>query len=149
MNDPKPPRAEDGAYAGDLSPLESWEILGNDANAILIDVRTDAEFAYVGVPDLTSLTKDTKFVSWALFPDNKVNPQFLDQLTAAVPDQDTMILFLCRSGVRSRFAAAAATRAGYHLCYNILEGFEGDRNSAGHRGTIGGWKLARLPWLQA
>lgn len=148
MSIPKLPSAEDGAYAGDIQPRESWEILGNDASAVLIDVRTDAEFSYVGVPDLASLGKETKFVSWLLFPNNQTNPQFLEQIAMMVPDQDAQILFLCRSGVRSRFAAEAATKAGYRRCFNILEGFEGDRNSAGHRSTIGGWKVAKLPWVQ-
>ena len=148
MSNPIPPRAEDGAYAGDIKPRESWEILEKDANAVLIDVRTDAEFAYVGIPDLASLGKETKFVSWVMFPNNQVNPQFLQQIAMAAPDQDAQILFLCRSGVRSRFAAEAVTKAGYYRCYNILEGFEGDRNSTGHRSTIGGWKVAKLPWTQ-
>lgn len=148
MSNPKQPRAEDGAYAGDIQPRDSWEILQNDANAVLIDVRTDAEFAYVGVPDLAHLGKELKFVSWLLFPNNQTNPQFLDQIAIVAPDQDAQILFLCRSGVRSRYAAEAATRAGYRRCYNILEGFEGDRDSSGHRSTIGGWKVAKLPWVQ-
>ncbi len=148
MSNPQLPCAKEGAYEGDLEPRECWEFLENDANAVLIDVRTDAEFAYVGVPDLTCLGKDTKFISWVLFPKNEANPRFLEQLTDIASDLDTNILFLCRSGVRSRFAAAAATKAGYSHCYNILEGFEGDRDLAGHRGTIGGWKMARLPWIQ-
>lgn len=149
MSNPKLPSAEEGAYAGDLGPRECWEILENDTKAVLIDVRTDAEFAYVGVPDLTSIGKDTKFVSWVLFPKNEANPQFIEQLAAVAPDRDARILFLCRSGIRSRFAAAAVTKAGYRHCYNILEGFEGDRDSAGHRSSIGGWKMSRLPWVQA
>ena len=148
MSDVKLPSAEEGAYAGDLDPRESWKVLKNDSKAMLIDVRTDAEFAYVGVPDLTRLGKETCFVSWVLFPDNRVNPEFLDQCAHAAPDQDTPILFLCRSGVRSRYAAEAATKAGYQRCYNVLEGFEGDRNAEGHRGIIGGWKVAGLPWGQ-
>ena len=148
MSDPIPPRAEDGAYAGDIEPRESWKILQKDTNAVLVDVRTDAEFSYVGVPDLSSLGKETKLISWILFPNNEVNPEFLDQLASVVPERDAQILFLCRSGVRSRFAASAVTEAGYDRCYNVLEGFEGDKNPAGHRSTIGGWKVAGLPWVQ-
>ena len=148
MSNPTPPRAEDGAYAGDKAPQESWETLQKDTKSVLIDVRTDAEFSYVGVPDLSSLGKETKFASWILFPNNEINPEFLRHLVVAAPDQETQMLFLCRSGVRSRFAAATATEAGYGNCYNILEGFEGDKNSAGHRSTIGGWKVAGLPWVQ-
>lgn len=149
MNKPKLPSAEEGAYAGDLNPRESWEVLENDANAVLVDVRTDAEFAFVGFPDLTGLGKETKFASWILFPSEEVNPAFIEQLAVVAPDRNAQILFLCRSGVRSRFAAAAGSKTGYSRCYNILEGFEGDMNSTGHRGTIGGWKVAGLPWTQS
>jgi rhodanese-related sulfurtransferase len=145
---PKPPRAEDGAYSGDMTPADTWKTLSSDAAAVLVDVRTDAEFAYVGVPDLASIGKETKFVSWVLFPGGNANPQFLEQLRAAAPDTKAPILFLCRSGVRSRYAAAAAIQGGYQDCYNILEGFEGDKDAAGHRGTVGGWKVAGLPWKQ-
>ncbi len=148
MNKSNLPRAEDGAYAGDVTPRETWEILENDAGAVLIDVRTDAEFQYVGVPDLATLSKETKFVPWLQFPDNKANPNFFMELAVAAPDRDVPVLLICRSGVRTRAAAAAATNAGYNLCYNVLEGFEGDRDPAGHRGNIGGWKVAGLPWTQ-
>ena len=148
MNKPKPPRAEDGAYAGDKTPQETWEALADASGAVLVDVRTDAEFAYVGVPDLAGLGKETKFAPWVLFPGGDANPNFMEQLKAAQPDPEKPVLFLCRSGVRSRFAAAAATLAGYTNCYNILEGFEGDKDPDGHRGTVGGWKVAGLPWTQ-
>ena len=148
MSKPKPPKAEDGAYAGDLTPKETWAALKSEAGAVLVDVRTDAEFSYVGVPDLETLGQETKFVSWVIFPKNDRNPDFLDQLAAAAPDKSAKVMFLCRSGVRSRFAAKTATDAGYQDCYNILEGFEGDKDTAGHRGTIGGWKVAGLPWKQ-
>ncbi len=148
MSNPQLPSAEEGAFTGDLTPVECWDILKKNSDAVLIDVRTDAEFVYVGVPDLASLGKEAKFVSWMLFPKNEPNPQFVEQLAAVAPDRDACLLFLCRSGIRSRFAAAAASKAGYRQCYNILQGFEGDRNSAGHRNTIGGWKMAKLPWIQ-
>ena len=148
MNKPKPPRAEDGAYAGDMTPQQTWDVMQSDAGAVLVDVRTNAEFQYVGVPDLSTLGGETKFVCWVLFPGGKANPDFLDQLADVAPDKQAQVLFMCRSGVRSRFAAAAATEAGFAHCYNILEGFEGDKDSDGHRGTIGGWKVAGLPWTQ-
>ena len=145
---PKLPSAEDGAYLGDASAKDTWEMLAAEPAATLVDVRTDAEFSYVGVPDLVALGKETKFVSWVLFPGGNANPGFIVQLRATAPDPSAPVLFLCRSGVRSRFAAAAATAAGYQRCYNILEGFEGDKDAAGHRGTVGGWKVAGLPWKQ-
>lgn len=149
MSESKLPSSEDGAYAGDLAPQQCWQLLKNDSKTILIDVRTEAEFAYVGVPDISSLNKSAKFIPWVLFPDNRLNPDFLAQCNAAAPDRDSPILFLCRSGVRSRFAAAAATRAGYQHCYNVLEGFEGDKDTSGHRNSIGGWRVAGLPWVQS
>ena len=144
----KLPSAEDGDYAGELTPAESWQALTNLPDAVLIDVRTDAEFSYVGHPDLTALGGEVKLVSWVLFPGGGGNPDFLGQLHAAAPDKTAKVMFLCRSGVRSRFAAQAATQAGYADCYNVLEGFEGDKDASGHRGTVGGWKVAGLPWKQ-
>lgn len=148
MSKSKLPSAEQGDYKGDLGPRQSWQIL-QQPEAVLVDVRTDAEFAYVGVPDISSLGKEVKFVSWILFPENKPNEDFLKQMASAAPDTESPVLFLCRSGVRSRFAAAAATRAGYRECYNILEGFEGDKDNNGHRNTIGGWRVTGLPWSQS
>lgn len=149
MSESKLPSSEAGAYAGDLLPRECWELLKNDSSAVLIDVRTDAEFAYVGIPDISSLNKQAQFVPWIRFPDNSPNPDFLAQCHAVAPDQHAPVLFLCRSGIRSRFAAAAATDAGYSNCYNVLEGFEGDKDMHGHRNSIGGWRVAGLPWVQS
>ncbi|MCP4494771.1 MAG: rhodanese-like domain-containing protein [Gammaproteobacteria bacterium] len=148
MDNSKQPTAEEGAYAGDITPQQSWDMLVAEADAILIDVRTDAEFAYVGIPDLAGLSKKPALVSWVLFPDNRLNSDFLVQVAEVTTDKNAPLLFLCRAGVRSRFAAAAVTKAGYHSCYNILQGFEGDKNSVGHRGRTGGWKVAGLPWQQ-
>ena len=149
MSESKLPTSDDGAYAGDLAPQQCWELLRNDSRAVLIDVRTEAEFAYVGVPDISSLSKTTKFAPWILFPDNRPNADFLAQCKAAAPDPHSPVLFLCRSGIRSRFAAAAATEAGYTHCYNVLEGFEGDKDINGHRNSIAGWRVAGLPWVQS
>ncbi len=148
MNNSNLPRAEDGSYAGDITPHETWKILETDINALLIDVRTDAEFTYVGTPSIENLGKKTIFIPWLLFPGNNTNPNFILQLTTSVPNRYVPLLFICRSGIRSRFAAATATSVGFNPCYNVLEGFEGDRDSFGHRGTIGGWKVAGLPWNQ-
>ena len=107
MNEPKPPRAEDGAYAGDTTPRKTWAQLKSNASAVLVDVRTDAEMDYVGFPELNTLGKKAKVASWVLFPGGKKNPEFVAHLEAAVPDKNASVYFLCRSGVRSRFAAAA------------------------------------------
>ncbi|MBM10438.1 MAG: sulfurtransferase [Magnetovibrio sp.] len=148
MDKPIAPTAEEGAYAGDLSPRDTWDMLQNQKAASLIDVRTDAECAYVGLPVLDDLGKDVKIISWTLFPGGNKNPYFVTELNSAAPDKDADLFFLCRSGVRSRFAAALATEIGYRNSYNILEGFEGDKDENGHRGSVNGWKVAGLPWKQ-
>lgn len=142
------PRSEDGAYAGDATPREAWSWLRAEPDTVLVDVRTDAEFNYVGRPDLSSIGKDVALVMWVTFPDGARNPDFIAQIKAAGFAPDQKILFLCRSGVRSRHAAAAMSDAGFPNCFNVLEGFEGDKDAAGHRGTVGGWKAAGLPWTQ-
>lgn len=139
--------AGDG-YAGDIKPKDAWEILQNDPDACLIDVRTDAEWRYVGLPKLDKLGKSSYCVSWQVFPDNKLNERFVEQVKAKGVRTDQPLLLLCRSGQRSKHAAIALTAAGYERCYNVAEGFEGDRDGGGHRGSVGGWKVAGLPWDQ-
>lgn len=138
----------DGAYAGDISPSRAWEILEGDAGAVLVDVRTPAEWTYVGIPDLRSLGKQPVMVPWALYPSNQINPAFAAEIAAAGIDADAPVLFICRSGVRSRAAAIAMTAHGFGTCYNVAHGFEGDPDDQRHRGTVSGWKVEGLPWLQ-
>lgn len=135
-------------YAGDISPQEAWEMLSEKTEAIMIDVRTTAEWAYVGYPDLSGLGKQTGFAEWVTFPQMMPNEEFVEQVRGMAPTPDTPIVMVCRSGVRSIAAAEAMTAAGYTACYNMLEGFEGDKNGAGHRGLVGGWKQAGLSWIQ-
>ena len=136
------------AYAGDVAPDDAWRILEEDPRAVLIDVRTDAEWAYVGSPDLSKLGKAVVRLSWQEFPEMEINPNFVDQLNAAGVEKDQTLLFICRSGARSKSAALAMTEAGFPECHNVAEGFEGDRDSGGHRGMANGWKQRRLPWVQ-
>ena len=138
----------DATYAGNKTPQEAWELLKAEPGAVLIDVRTDAEWSYVGVPDLKAVGKDVKLIPWKLFPTGQVNDRFAEQLLALGVPKDATLLFLCRSGVRSIAAAEAATAAGFTRALNVTEGFEGDKDAAGHRGTVGGWKVAGLPWTQ-
>lgn len=138
----------DAGYAGDINPTDAWTTLRDDPSAVLVDVRTPAEWAYVGVPDLSGLGKQPYFVPWALFPSMQINPDFADQVSTAGVRPDQTVLFLCRSGVRSRSAAIAMTAQGFGRCYNVAEGFEGDPDGAKHRGTLNGWKTAGLPWVQ-
>ena len=140
-------------YAGDVSPDEAWTILKQDAKAQLVDVRTTAEWAFVGTPDLSRLGRGVHRVEWQIFPQMSVNPDFVarveDRLRSSGADSGTAILFLCRSGGRSRAAAIALTAAGYARALNVSGGFEGDLDAEGHRGTAGGWKAAKLPWRQS
>ena len=135
-------------YAGDLSVKQAWDLLSENPKAQLVDVRTDAEFSYVGSPDLSSLGKEVLAVQWKIFPDMDINPEFVDQVSSSGVDKDAPLLFLCRSGVRSLGAAEAMTEAGFRECYNVAGGFEGDRDAEGHRGTVTGWKVDGLPWRQ-
>jgi rhodanese-related sulfurtransferase len=139
--------ADDG-YAGDVSPSEAWDILTSESDATLVDVRTKAEWTFVGIPDLSSLGKQVATVEWQQFPAMDVNPQFTDAVSDVCESKEAPILFLCRSGQRSRSAAIAMTALGYSRCYNVSEGFEGDKDGERHRGKVGGWKVAGLPWAQ-
>jgi rhodanese-related sulfurtransferase len=134
-------------YAGDLSPTDAFRRVA-DGDAVLVDVRTAAEWSYVGAPDLSGIGRELVRIEWVSFPDGARNAAFLEQLEAEGVGQDTHVLFLCRSGVRSVAAAEAATAAGWANAYNITDGFEGPTDAAGHRGTSAGWKAAGLPWRQ-
>lgn len=126
-------------YAGAVTPAEAHGLM--QAGAALVDVRTKPELQYVGqVPGSVA-------VEWQTWPGGRENTEFLGQLGAVVP-KDRPVMFLCRSGVRSHAAADAATRAGWREAYNILEGFEGDKDTEQHRGAVGGWRKAGLPWTQ-
>ena len=135
-------------YAGELSVKQAWDLLSENPKAQLVDVRTDAEFAYVRSPDLSSLDKKVLCVHWQIFPDMDFNPEFVNQVSSSCVDKDAPLLFICRSGVRSLGAAEAMTAAGFRECYNVAGGFEGDRDAEGHRGTVTGWKVDGLPWRQ-
>jgi rhodanese-related sulfurtransferase len=127
-------------YAGALLPAEAHKLM--QAGATLVDVRTKPEIQYVGrVPGSLA-------VEWQTYPGNRENPEFIGELAASVP-KDTPVMFLCRSGARSHAAAEAAARAGWKEAYNVLEGFEGDKDAAQHRNTVGGWRKAGLPWAQS
>ena len=137
----------DASYAGDVMPADAWALLQDNPDAVLVDVRTDAEWRFVGTPDLGPLDKQVQLVPWQLFPDGRPNPDFVGAV-AGLLEMDQPVLFLCRSGVRSKAAAMALTAAGYGPCYNVAQGFEGDKDAEAHRGRTGGWKHAGLPWRQ-
>jgi rhodanese-related sulfurtransferase len=131
-------------YKGDITPSEAFERLNADPKAVVLDVRTVPEWVYVGVPAVDRLVR----VSWQIFPTMEINPRFVEMVKEAGVSPDSQVLCLCRSGSRSAFAAQALAAAGFENCYNIAEGFEGNRDDRGHRGTVGGWKSAGLPWVQ-
>jgi rhodanese-related sulfurtransferase len=135
-------------HAGDVTPDEAWALLEEDPAAVLVDVRTRAEWTYVGIPDLADADKQPVLLEWTQL-DGRPNPSFLDDLAAEVGDRDAPVLFLCRSGARSAAAAAAATAAGFTRAHNVAGGFEGDLDGSRHRGTTGGWKASGLPWVQS
>ncbi len=131
---------------------EVWENLAANAQAVLIDVRTYAEWSYVGCVDLSSIGKRPILLEWLSFPGGQINGQFVEQLKAELEKlgigQEADLYFLCRSGARSQAAAIAMTEAGYSRCHNVIEGFEGSLDADQHRGTTSGWKAEGLPWSQ-
>jgi rhodanese-related sulfurtransferase len=136
------------AYAGDITPEQAWKLLSDNAEAVLVDVRTDAEWRLVGVPDLSSLGRDVVYIEWNTVNGTR-NENFVAELLEQVPARaDRPVVFLCRSGNRSIGAAEAATEAGIAPSYNVLDGFEGHLDDVGHRGGTG-WRAIGLPWKQS
>ncbi len=125
--------------AGLLTPAETWQLF-KAGEIELVDTRTLAE------RDLIGYVPGSVPIEWYDYPAKKTNEAFLEQLRAKV-EADRPVAFLCRSGVRSHHAAALATANGYRAAFNILEGFEGDRNPQGQR-VVAGWRVAGLPWRQ-
>src|SRR5690242_4181206 len=132
----------------DVSPRAVWETLKSDPRAQLIDVRTDAEWNYVGLPDLSETGKQAVLIPWQLYPAMQVNASFVEHLRRSGLTPEHRLYFLCRSGVRSVAAAKAAQAAGFPHAYNIADGFEGPPDADGHRGAEAGWKAEGLPWRQ-
>lgn len=130
------------SYSGDLTPAEAHAMLQERPEAVLIDVRTEAEWTWVGVPDVPG----TRFVEWNSWPSGEPNPQFVEQAGSGL-DPSQPILCLCRSGARSAAAATVLTAAGHSEVYNVADGFEGGHDHQGHR--TGGWRGAGLPWRQS
>ncbi len=140
------------SYAGDVSCQQCWESLSDDPKSQLIDVRTSAEWNFVGYPDLSAIGREPILIEWQRYPDMAVNQNFAAALSSELGTRgaslDTPLFFLCRSGARSQSAAVAMTAAGYTKAYNVAGGFEGARGAGGHRGTVEGWKFDGLPWVQ-
>lgn len=137
-----------GKFVGDVSPQEAWEHLNADFDAVLIDVRTQAEWGFVGVPDLAELGREVVKIEWQTFPGMQPNVSFLDQVGAEGLSPRQPLFLLCRTGGRSLQAAKLLAENGF-TTYNVAEGFEGALDGDGHRGTSRGWKAAGLPWRQS
>ena len=139
-------------YAGDLLAVDAYALLESDASAVLIDVRTSAEWSYVGTPDIHSLGKTPLFLEWQSYPSMAVDADFAGCLAALMQSRGVSrgapLVFMCRSGARSRQAAIAMTAAGWGPCFNISDGFEGPLDGSRRRGGAGGWKAGGLPWTQ-
>lgn len=130
------------SYQGALLPTEAYQLFQELPGAQLVDVRSNAELDWVGrIPGAIEIELRS-------YPGMQPNPDFLDQLSSQL-DKASPVMFICRSGVRSSHAATIASQVGFADCYNVLEGFEGDKDETGHRGTQSGWKVAGLPWEQS
>ena len=153
MGQGKKSGSSDAGYAGDLDAREAWQLLKAEDKSVLVDVRTRAEWSFVGVPDLSSLDKETILLEWQSFPPSPRPAAFADELAAEFGrrgiDRASPVLFLCRSGNRSRAAAIACTEAGFQRCHNVSDGFEGALDEERHRNTLNGWKRSGLPWMQS
>jgi rhodanese-related sulfurtransferase len=136
------------SYAGDLTPQQTYQLLQDDPRAVLVDVRTTAEWNFVGLPDLAELDRKVACVEWTTFPAGAPNPRFLEQLAEAGVEPGVPVAFICRSGVRSAAAAELATAHGLGPAYNVSDGFEGPPDDEAHRGAQAGWKASGLPWRQ-
>lgn len=146
---------DSGPGVVELSPVECWDRLSATEDAVLVDVRTRPEWAFVGVPDVEALARKLVLSEWRRYPDMSVNTGFAEalrnELGGTLPSE---LLFICRSGARSleaarAVAAEAAERGERITCINVAEGFEGDLDGTRHRGATNGWKARGLPWRQS
>jgi len=141
------------AEIGNIEVGEVWNRLKSDPKSMLIDVRTRAEWAFVGLADLSEIGKTPVLIEWQVYPSNEIDPQFVkklsDELANRGADLESDLFFVCRSGQRSFSAASVMAEAGYKSCHNVADGFEGPMDGDQHRGMIAGWKAKRLPWAQS
>jgi len=144
---------DDEKAVDDVDVETTWQGLVSRPKSQLIDVRTRAEWTYVGLPDLGSIAKRPVLVEWQTFPDQAVDPRFIERLAGELKalgvEKDDELFFICRSGGRSLAAAKAMAELGYRACHNVAGGFEGPLDDDRHRGSVLGWKAAGLPWLQS
>jgi rhodanese-related sulfurtransferase len=139
-------------FAGDVSVEDAYSLLEKDPRATLVDVRTQPEWQFIGAPDLSSLGKSPVFLQWQVYPAMAVAADFVESLSGELRrrglDETAPVIFLCRSGARSRHAAIAMAKAGWSRCYNVADGFEGPLDAERHRNAASGWRARGLPWTQ-
>jgi len=142
----------EAVHIQDVPVEEVWARLEKDPGSVLIDVRTRAEWTFVGLPDLDKIGKRVLTVEWQTSPDSKIDAGFPERLTAVLDaagaNKDSELFFICRSGARSRMAAEAIASVGYQRCRNVADGFEGPLDADRHRGQVAGWKAAGFSWVQ-
>jgi rhodanese-related sulfurtransferase len=139
--------ATSGRFLGNIGSIQTWQALQSQPEAVLVDIRTRAEWTYVGGPDLSSLGKSVIQVEWQVFPSMERNPRFVRELQAQGIAPGRLVYLICRSGIRSRDAAEFLAARGY-TTYNVAEGFAGPLDDNGHRGASG-WRAEQLPWKQS
>ncbi len=132
----------------DVTPRAAYQALAEDTDAILVDVRTDAEWNFVGLPDLAEVGKQVALIPWQVYPSMQVNGGFVEQLHRAGATPLSKLYFICRSGARSLAAGQTAQQHGFPHAFNVADGFEGPVDQDGHRGSVAGWKADGLPWRQ-
>ena len=140
-------------YAGDVTASQAYELLQSRSGSVLVDVRTQPEWSFVGVPDLSRLNQEVLLLEWQRYPTMAANEEFVPALLAELRQRGTSteapIIFLCRSGARSQAAAQVMSEQGFTNCLNVAGGFEGPLDAARHRGSRDGWKAQDLPWRQS
>jgi rhodanese-related sulfurtransferase len=146
--DPELWQLGNGQMVENVAPRDVWQALLSDPAAQMVDVRTDAEWNFVGLADLSEAAKAPALIPWQVFPSMQVNDRFVEHMKQAGLEPSNKIYFLCRSGVRSLAAAQAASGAGFLHVFNIADGFEGPLDREGHRGRMAGWKAEGMPWRQ-
>lgn len=134
-------QAADLPYSGALLPDEAWSLLQTLPGAVLLDVRSAAEWQFVGT------VPGSQTIEWKSWPGMLPNPHFLAQASQQI-DKEVVVMVLCRTGARSDEAARTLAAHGFTNVYNVLEGFEGERDAEGRRGRLTGWKARALPWQQ-
>ena len=134
--------------AQNITSVKCFDKLSEIFNSYLIDVRTKPEWEFIGIPDLSSLNKKTIFISWHVYPEMKINSLFENQVFESNIEKNDKLFLICRSGTRSFHAAKFLVSCGYNYCFNVADGFEGNKNALSQRSTSNGWKYNNLPWKQ-